>query len=171
MERIIQPDDQQREILRKTLKKRFDQIAAIREKHMEEVFVIYDSLQQDMSTILTKEQIQRLDQHLVKAPQQIMEQRIEWLAEELQLDEDQVKKINAIMQKMAPQKSIFREWRMKGRRGKGRRMLHGGFDELHQEIESVLTPEQANKLREIIKFKPGPFLHGPPPFEPPPNEP
>ncbi len=163
MERIIDPTDTQREAIDKILKKRSEQITAVNEEHQNQIFTIYDSLQSELSSVLTKEQLNRLEDRLAKGAKQYSNARIGRLAEMLQLDENQQNRIEEIMTKFEEQMPSNRR-DFEGNRKQRREDMQKRFDNLQEEIEAVLTPEQIEQYREMrIQMRP-PFG---PPFDKP----
>lgn len=171
MENIIKPTAQQRRALHKILSKRFEQIAKIREQHQSEVFAIYDSLRSDVASILTDEQLQRLETNLARSSGQLVKIRVDRLTNELQLTEDQQKQIEKIMFAMERETHGGRphfagNWRDR------KRTMNKRIEKLNEEIERVLTPEQKAKYRKMQKEMRPPFRHEfGPPFEPEPGPP
>src|SRR3990172_278615 len=157
MERIIRPTDEQRELIQKTLKRRFDQIAAIREQHEDEIFTLYDSLRLDMDAIRTTEQKQRLEEHLERGPHLVYKERNERLAEELKLTSEQKEKITKIMDKFKPRFREHFEGRRNRKPGEDRQSRRSKFEKMHEEIKAILTPEQIEKYQQILDSRELPF--------------
>lgn len=164
MERIIQPTDEQREAIQKILKHRFDQLSAIRQEHENEIIAIYDSMRVDFESILTEEQRTRLEERLRKGPHDMMQARVDRLAEKLQLDASQKKRIEEIMSTLLALPSRQRR-EFKGDRRESRQSIRKRFKKLHEEIEKVLTPEQIEEYREMREFGHPPVAD--PPFHRP----
>ena len=110
----------------------------------------------------------RFEDQLAKGSYKIAELRIEHLTEALDLNDEQQKRIEEIFAKL---KNLPRPER-KGSRGKWedrRRMMRNQFQEVTEEIEAVLTPEQQEKFGELRMQRRRPFdgRPGPPPFKRP----
>jgi Spy/CpxP family protein refolding chaperone len=160
MENIIKPDEEQKKKIDKVLKQRYAQIAEIREKHMDEMMDILDSLKQDMNKILTEEQRQRLEENLKRGIKRMVKHRLDFLTHKLKLDEEQQEKIYDIMykwdEKMHPDMN-----RMERERQPGKPLFREHFEEINKEIEEILTPEQVKEFRKIHNEMRPPFGHGP----------
>lgn len=158
MERIIQPSEKQRAAIHSTLAKRFEQISKVREKHQQEIFAIYDSLRKDFSALLTQEQRDRVEEHLLKGPRKFIRARVAQWTRDLNLDEKQKQRVQEIVTEALtsrkPQPNFFGD-RRQGRSRKYREQM----ETIHQKIEAILTPEQ----REIFQKQKGPWpMHKPP---------
>lgn len=159
MERIIQPSEKQRAAIDSTLAKRFEQISTVREKHQQEIFAIYDSLRKDFSALLTQEQRDRVEEHLLKGPRKFIRARVAQWTRDLNLDEKQKQRVQEIVTEgltsRKPQPNFFGD-RRQGRSRKYREMMAT----IHQKIEAILTPEQRQKFQNIKSHMQMPF--GPP---------
>lgn len=167
MERIIKPTDEQRKAIEAITKKRFDRIAELREQCEDELFAVLDSIRGDFATVLTEEQLIRLAKHLEKGPQNVLGERMDRLADELDLTDEQKKQIREIMSASLPFRPLH------GLRGPERAQrpprppLRRNIREMQEKIEAVLTPEQVTKYRQLKRFRRRPFGEAPfrPPFE------
>lgn len=173
LERTIQPDEKQRDTVSKILSKRSDQVAAIMERHLQEIGAIIDSTEADLAPMLKKEQQERLRERLQRGrmgrpgmmPPWMMppEQWEERMKERLDLSEDQVKKIQRLTE--ASRKEITRliETRRNGPEAV-RDSVRALMLKMDTEIKSLLTPEQQKKFEELRKER---FRFGPGEFPPP----
>ncbi len=168
MERMVDPSEEQRDDVERIIETRSEQLRELHETHQTGVIAIYDSLRADLQTLLTDEQKKRFEEQIVKGSHKIAESRIERLTEALDLNDEQQKRIQEILAKF---KKLPRPER-KGSRGNWedrRKMLRNQFQEMHEEIEAVLTPEQKEKSGELRRQRRRPFdgPGGPPPFKRP----
>ncbi|MFQ5650206.1 MAG: hypothetical protein ACE5IY_09725 [bacterium] len=169
LERIIEPTEEQRAALEQAVQRRFEQIADLREKFEDEIFAIHDSLRNDLASVLSADQLARLEAHLEKAPRMAIEERVHRLSRALELSESQAAQIKEIMHNMS---ASFQPPRISpDARRRHRRGMRARFEKMRAEIEAVLTPEQREKYRELMQHQPRPFPgRFPPPFPgPPPN--
>jgi Spy/CpxP family protein refolding chaperone len=150
IEEIIKPDDAQRKAIEKVLEKRFEHIAQIRERHESEMMAVFDSLRQELNSLLTEEQLKRLEENLEKSSHRFRDRRLDRLTDVLQLTEDQRRQIEEIFRRNGPD---FRRFR----KPPARDSIPGRFDfmeqrkKLEKEIEALLTPEQRKKYEEFRK--------------------
>jgi len=168
MERMVDPSEEQRDDVEHIIETRSEQLRELHETHQTGVIAIYDSLRADLQTILTDEQKKRFEEQIVKGSHKIAESRIERLTEALDLNDEQQKQIEEIFSKF---RNLPRPER-KGSRGKWeerRQMMRNQFQEMHEEIEAVLTPEQKEKFGKLRRQRRRPFdaPPGPPPFKRP----
>ncbi|NIR47448.1 hypothetical protein GWO43_03110 [candidate division KSB1 bacterium] len=164
MEDIIQPTDEQREGIHEVLEKRFGQIAEIRDQHQDEMFAIYDSLQQDLAAVLTDEQRANLRKELARGHRKVVKVRLERLTHELGLNEEQKERIMEIIR--AAEEDLIERRRHRGEPPTDRRQIfRKRLKQMEEEIEAVLTPEQREEYRELRRYRRVPF--GGPPPEPP----
>jgi len=168
VEKVIEPSEAQRDDFERIIETRSEQLRELHETHQTGVIAIYDSLRVDLQTLLTDEQKKRFEEQIVKGSHKIAESRIERLTEALDLNEEQQKRIEEIFVEF---KNLPRPER-KGSRGNWhdrRKMLRNQFQEMHEEIEAVLTPEQKEKFGELRMQRRRPFdgPPGPPPFKRP----
>jgi len=168
MEKMLEPSEEQRDDFQRIIKTRSEQLRELYETHQTEVIEIYDSLHAGLQSLLTDEQKKRFEDQLAKGSHKIAESRIEHLTEALDLNDEQQKRIEEIYAKL---KNLPRPER-KGSRAKWedrRRMMRNQFQEMTEEIEAVLTPEQKAKFGELRMQRRRPFdgPPGPPPFKRP----
>jgi len=168
MKSVVEPSEEQRDDVERIIENRSEQLRELHETHQTGVIAIYDSLRADLQTLLTDEQKKRFEEQIVKGSHKIAESRIERLTEALDLNDEQQKRIEEILAKF---KKLPRPERI-GSRGNWedrRKMMRNQFQEMHEEIEAVLTPEQKEKLGELRMQRRRPFdgLPGPPPFKRP----
>ncbi len=130
------------------LEKRFRQLSEVKEKHLTEITVIFDSLHQEMDNILTEEQKERFERQIDKFSSRMIQSRIDRLATLLQLDDNQIRKIKSIYDKYEKE---FRNRFKKPFKDHFRDMkdIKEFLNKLHQEVEAVLTPQQRDKYTEI----------------------
>lgn len=164
MEHIIQPNDEQRKAIDRILTKRFAQITEIQEQYQNEIFVLYDSLRKDLSSVLTADQRFRLEKRLAEGHHRLTRLSIERLTQALKLDETQRKSVEAIMNDFEKQFKADRK-KTKGKWEEHRRAVKNRREKLHAAIETILTPEQKQKF-EALKEQIRPPFAGPwqPPF-------
>ncbi len=152
MERIIQPTETQQAAIDAVLSKRFGQIAAVHEKCQDQIMAVYDSLQADLASILTEEQRRNLEQELSRGRRKLVRTRVESLTSELHLSEEQKARVSGIV---ARYEEKFGQLGDHGASWKKRHEdMKALFKQLHQEIESVLTPEQREKYRALKEHRP-----------------
>ncbi len=168
MKSVVEPSEEQRDAVERIIENRSEQLRELHETHQTGVIAIYDALRADLQTLLTDEQKKRFEEQIVKGSHKIAESRIERLTEALDLNDDQQKRIEEILAKF---KKLPRPERI-GSRGNWedrRKMMRNQFQELHEEIEAVLTPEQKEKFGELRMQRRRPFdgPPGPPPFKRP----
>ncbi|MCH8981383.1 hypothetical protein IH922_05130, partial [candidate division KSB1 bacterium] len=152
MKSVVEPSEEQRDAVERIIENRSEQLRELHETHQTGVIAIYDALRADLQTLLTDEQKKRFEEQIVKGSHKIAESRIERLTEALDLNDDQQKRIEEILAKF---KKLPRPER-KGSRGNWedrRKMMRNQFQELHEEIEAVLTPEQKEKFGELRRHR------------------
>ena len=138
MEEIIQPTAQQKETITRMLTKRYKQLATIHEKHQSEIFAIYDSLQMDLSSVLSNEQLANLENQMSKGLNRFLRTSIDRMTRELQLDETQRKQVREIMSVMEEQFRANRQ-KYKGNWKEHRQVMMKQREKMQSEIETVLT--------------------------------
>ena len=168
MKSVVEPSEEQRDDVERIIENRSEQLRELHETHQTGVIAIYDSLRAALQTLLTDEQKKRFEEQIVKGSHKIAESRIERLTEALDLNDEQQKRIEEILAKF---KKLPRPERI-GSRGHWedrRKMMRNQFQEMHEEIEAVLTPEQKEKFGELRMQRRRPFdgPPGPPPFKRP----
>lgn len=147
MERVIRPTPEQRAALHDVVERRSQQIAAVQAEHQSEVLAILDSLRSDLNAILTEKQQRRLERSLARGARRFVERRVERLAKELNLTEEQRAQVEVILERFSPPRH---RPPLQGPRPHEPGPGSGpGFDPLHAEIESVLTPAQRRKFHEL----------------------
>ncbi|MFQ5641572.1 MAG: Spy/CpxP family protein refolding chaperone [bacterium] len=169
-EKVVQPTEKQRKALHKALRKHFEQMSEIHEKHQDAIFAIYDSLQQDLASVLTEEQHAKLKTELAHGHRRLYRRRIEdvalrlrQLTNDLDLDQTQKQKIDEILKNfdeelLTAQQSRENWFELRETRQKAMRQVH-------EDIEAVLTPEQRMKFREMrLRQRPRFGPPGPGPF-------
>jgi membrane-associated HD superfamily phosphohydrolase len=152
MERVLQPDKEQKQLINQVLDKRFDQIAELRDEYQSKIASIFDSIHQDMETVLTEEQKIRLKEQIKNASSRMVKMRLDRLSATLNLDKNQQSKIEKIFLEMEekmrdrfpPPGGDFRD------RPKFRDRFEA-LEEMHKKIEVVLTPKQREKYKEMRK--------------------
>ncbi len=168
MKSVVEPSEEQRDDVERIIENRSEQLRELHETHQTGVIAIYDSLRADLQTLLTDEQKKRFEEQIVKGSHKIAESRIERLTEALDLNDEQQKRIEEILAKF---KNLPRQERKRSRGNweDRRKMLRNQFQEMHEEIEAVLTPEQKEKFGELRRQRRRPFdgPPGPPPFKRP----
>jgi hypothetical protein len=171
IENIIKPDDVQRKAIEKVLEKHFEHVAKIRERHEQEMMASFDSLKQELDSLLTEEQVKRLEENLKKSHHRFRDRRLDRLTDVLQLTPDQQKRIEEILRRNAPDFRRFRQPpppdSIPGRAG-----FMEQRKKIDTEIEAVLTPEQRKKYEEFKQYQDFPFDRpSRPPFGKPEHEP
>jgi len=156
MEQIIKPDDEQKDEIKKILEKRFQQLSEVKEKHLTEIAVILDSLHQEMDKVLTKEQKERLERQIDKFSSRMIQSRVDRLAALLQLNDNQIRKIESIYENFEKEmrnrfKKPFKE------HFQDKEDIKKLLERLYQDIEEVLIPEQREKYKEMHSKMRPPF--------------
>lgn len=161
MERVIQPTGEQRTEFEKIMTSWSERLAELHRYHQNQMLAVYDSLHTELKSLLTEEQRQRLEEHLARGSERIIERRITGLASALNLTQQQQEKLQEILESRMP--ADDRRFRPDGRQR--RRMPREHFQELRKEIEAILTPEQREKFMEM-KHEFGPPFERPFPGPP-----
>lgn len=166
MERVIQPTAAQREEFERIMTRWSERLSELHQEHQNQMFAVYDSLHEELESLLTEEQRNRLEEHLARGSEEVVERRFAGLALALNLDEQQRKQLQKILENMPrPERSApGSDWEQH------RRKMHEQFQETQRQIEEILTPEQRRKFREMKhEFRrpfedpfPGPPRHRPP---------
>lgn len=164
MDRLLEPQPEQRAAVERIMTRRFEQLAGIQEEHQNEVFAIFDSLHADLATVLTAEQIASLEREIMKGGHRFAEARVERLASALELSPEQQQQIAAILERLQPPPRGERGMRRSDWHDM-RRGMRSLLEQINDEIEQVLTPEQREKYRKLRKHRR--FPSGGPPPEPP----
>lgn len=170
IENIIKPDDAQRKAIEKVLEKHFEHVAKIREQHEQEMMASFDSLKQELNSLLTAEQQKRLEENLERSSHRFRDRRLDRLTDVLQLTPEQRKQIEAIFRQSAPN---FRRFRKPPSPDSipDRSEFMEQRKKLDAEIEAVLTPEQREKYQEFKQYRDFPFDRSSrPPFGKPGHE-
>ncbi len=164
LDRIIKPAEEQSRLIKEILEKQSKKIAALEENYQGEIFTIFDSTRIQIQSLLTKEQMNKLEQEMSRGGEKFAARMLERLDNDLDLTDDQREKIEEIFKEMS-KNSKFDESPFTGRKG----FRKPGFRQLRMEmdkkIEAVLTPEQAAKFRE---YKENRKPHFSKPFDMPP---
>jgi len=148
MDRIIQPTEEQREVLDEILRKHSEKMNEVREKHQAEIISIVDSLKIELEKILADEQLARLEKHIKRGARDFFKFRIDRLAERLDLDENQRNKMDELFKKMGNDIFGARKERKANSRN-GRKLMMEHREKLEKEIMDILNPEQQKKFQEM----------------------
>jgi hypothetical protein len=173
MERILQPDEEQKQLIHQVLKMRFERVAELRDEYQSKIASIFDSIHQDIDTVLTEEQKVRLKEQIENVSSRMVKMRLDRLSMILNLDRDQQSKIEKIFLEM--EEKMRNQFPPSRRDLRDRSKFRDRFKELeqmHKKIEEVLTPEQREKYKEMRKgmhegMKPPFDFPFPPPERPP----
>lgn len=152
IENIIKPDEAQRKAIEKVLEKRFEHIAQIRERHEQEMMAAFDSLKQELNSLLTEEQQKRLEENFEKSSHRFRDRRLDRLTDVLQLTPEQRKQIEAIFRQNAPDFRRFRK-QLPPDSIPNRSDFMEQRKKFEAEIEAVLTPEQRKKYEEFKQYQ------------------
>ena len=158
MHEIIQPTEGQADALDHILDRRSKQLSELSQRHQNEVLAIMDSMRTELASVLTEKQRVRLEAQLAKGMRRGLTKRMARLNEELQLNDEQAKRIREIM-------ADFEEARPKRHNRRGgpphafRGEMRERFAKIHQDVETVLTPEQRERYRKMVMQRD--FLGGP----------
>lgn len=161
MKRIIQPTGEQQAALDTILETHFQRMAGVRESYEDRVFALFDSLHQDLSSLLTEEQQHRLREHLKRGPSDALEERIQHLAHDLDLSDEQREQLDKIIERHWPPPFSI-EFETGERPDSRRSQLRNWLKALHRDIDAILTPEQREKLHDLRRHRPFPGRFGRP---------
>jgi len=178
IDEIINPNDNQRELLKGLLNNQAKRIAQLDEEYHSKILSVFDSTRQEIRSNLTEEQIQRLEQQIKQGRNEFRQKHLERLSQMLQLSDEQKTKIEKIMEEFEKTFNKDRGLPFNKPEPDGDRFKEN-FDEMNAKIKSVLTPEQYQKYeqfeinRDRNKRMPppgGPGDRRPPFMEKPPNK-
>jgi hypothetical protein len=161
LEEIVKPENpEQWTSIRKILDKHEGQMAGIHLRFREEIEAAFKSLKADLDPLLTAEQKSRLEDMLPKPPPFFrqapgrfglppgrglsVEEELSFLVEGLGLSPEQTDKVKAVLNDYASriESQMKKAWRP-GEAPPFIKLL----EERNREIEKILTPEQADKLK------------------------
>jgi hypothetical protein len=165
MKRVVRPTAEQSQQFDDILAKYSKQISTIHEQHQEEIFAVYDSLHKELNSLLTEEQRARLEDNLKRGHNRRVNMIVGRLTEELNLSENQSKRIEEILRANDFDPDRRRDFRR--RKEDFRDELKTRSENVEREIADVLTPEQLQKYRETRRRR-QPFMGEEPP--PPPRD-
>ncbi len=141
---IIKPDKDQRIEIENILKEQTKKIGALDEEYQSEIFTVFDSTRMKIKSILTEKQLRQFEKRINKGQKHFTARRLKHMKESLQLSEEQYEKIEEIMlQSKAPKGPFF--FGNKSDYANRQRSR----DSLIKKIESILTPEQFEKYKEM----------------------
>jgi hypothetical protein len=166
-ERVLAPmSPAQKELIRQILDKHAEKLSEIHERFGNEIQAAFKSLREEIDPLLTAEQKKQLEgmfpgpppfrRHppegfpFMKKPFS-PESELAMLQSELNLSEEQVAKIKAILEEFQAQEKPFRE---KGAPPETFDSFRQANEKKFQEIEKILTEDQKEKFRRLRK--PGP---------------
>lgn len=166
VERVVQPSPEQKAEFESIMTRWSERLSELHHQHQSQMFTMYDSLHAELQSLLTDEQRARLEEHLARGGERLVERRLAGLASALNLNAEQEEAVRQILedgprlQRHGPR----RDWEQH------RRMMREHFRETEQQIEEILTPEQRERFRDIKHefgppFErpfPGPRKHRPP---------
>lgn len=156
-ERIIEPDTNQREEIRKILDKHAKHLSEIRANFSEELQSSMESLRAELDPILTPEQKKRLEKGFpgrppfpMRPPERIdVDEELSVLKERLSLSEDQASEIKQILEESRDKFKMMRE---KGVRWRERWQIMKELEEKKEKaIKNILTRDQKNSFEQIKK--------------------
>lgn len=163
MERVIQVNSTQHDEVSTILLKRSKEVAALREHHILEMRVIVDSLHADLASVLTPDQLKRLNQRFQdwQSPPygKFMAGFItQHLTSRLDLSEEQTKRIQAIFEESGM--LMKEQWEDSRREPASFRAPPWDYPmELRKKIGAVLTDRQRKIFANIAEE--GPFFPRP----------
>lgn len=153
-ERIIEPDDSQRELIRKILDKYAKRFSEIRTNFGEELESSIESMRAELDPILTPEQKERLKKGFPGRPpfpdrrprRRDITEELATLKNQLNLSEDQASKIKNVLEELMSQAEIRRE--KEGFRGM--QIIRELEEKKDKAIKDILTEDQ-KKMYEKMK--------------------
>ena len=159
IQRIIKPTEAQQKILNQIIEKRSTQIDLLREQQHLDLMAVLDSLRTELNSALTDEQRQLLEQEIQKGEHRPFTWRMNQLERDLELTDEQRKKIEQIFLKTTPQfpfgrKPDFPDTMRHGERKDRFQNRKQMMRKIEQEIEQVLTPDQLKKFKKLKKSLP-----------------
>jgi len=155
-ERIIEPNADQRDSVRKILDKYAQRFLEIRANSQEELQSSFESMTAELEPLLTPEQKERLEEGFPRPPRFFpralmirgVNQELSILKERLGLSEDQASKIKLILEELRDQAEKIREERERPGKFQIMRELEEKKD---QSIEKMLTNDQKKIYEEMKK--------------------
>lgn len=99
MEKIIKPTKSQKTAIEQVLKRQSERIASIQQQRSNEFFAVFDSSRKALDKILTIEQKDILEQHMMKTRKNFSKMEIDRLDRMLDLTSSQKKQIEEILLK------------------------------------------------------------------------
>lgn len=166
-EKILKPvSPEQEKRIREILDSHAERLADIHKRFDEEIQSAFKSLKKEIDPILTPEQRDQLKRMIPGPPpfpgrgrpgffpperRGVLPLALEALQKELNLSEDQSKKVQAILEEFRSQRPFL-----------GEKPEGAGFpgplpqirEKLDREIENILTDEQKEKFRQLMKMRP-----------------
>jgi hypothetical protein len=148
MERIIDPTPEQQQIIEGILARHAEEVSALHENLQQQIFVLFDSLQIELNSVLTEEQKARMKEQMLRGPRRFVRNRMDRLKDELNLSETQMQQMDEIMSSFEPMP--LPRAREDGMKREGRRQfMRDRIFEMEQKVEEILTPEQMEKYRQM----------------------
>ena len=164
LDRIIKPTDEQNQRIKEILEKQSKKIALLEEDYQVEIFTVFDSTRLQIKTLLTDEQMNKLEQEISRGGEKFTSRMLKRLDSYLDLTDDQRDKIEDLFKEMS-KNFRFDKSPFMGRKGFNKPGFRQLRVEMDKKIEAVLTPEQVEKYRE---FKERRKAHFSKPFDMPP---
>ncbi len=156
-ERIIEPNADQHDSIRKILDKYAQSFSEIRTDFQEQLHSSFESMKAELDPLLTPEQKERLERGFPRPPRFFpppfmmidANQELAMLKERLGLSEEQASQVKIILEDLRGQAEKMREGR---RRPRGRFQIMKELEEKkEQSIEKILTEDQKKIYDEIKK--------------------
>jgi hypothetical protein len=142
---IIKADKAQQQAIEKILKEQTAKIAQLDDDYQSEIFTVFDSTRMKIKSILTEKQLQQFEKGIYKGHKSFIARRLKHMRELLELSDEQYEKIEKILRQSKTQKSPFYFFSNKS----NYENRQHSRDSLMKKIESILTPEQIEKYKEM----------------------
>jgi hypothetical protein len=158
-ERIIEPNADQRDSVRKVLDKYAQRLSKIRTNFQDELQSSFESMKAELEPLLTAEQKERLEEGFPRQPRffprpfriRDVNQELSMLKERLGLSEDQASQIKIILEKFWDQAKKMREERESPERGF--QIMIELQEKKEQSIKKLLNDDQKKIFEEMEKAR------------------
>ena len=156
-EEIIEPDADQREMIREILDKHAKSISEFREKTRKEMLSSYEEMMAQLNLVLTPEQKKRLEERRFpgrtpfpfRSPRINVEQELSTLIEKIGLTENQALQIKKILEESRDEFEKMRQKRVSF--GERRQVIEELEDKKEKAIEKILTKDQKKVYEQYKK--------------------
>lgn len=156
-ERIIEPNADQRDSVRKVLDKYAQRLSKIRTNFQDELQSSFESMKAELEPLLTAEQKERLEEGFPRQPRffprpfgiRDVNQELSMLKERLGLSEDQASQVKIILEKFWDQAKKMREERESPERGF--QIMMELQEKKEQSIKKLLNDDQKKIFEEMEK--------------------